>query len=228
LDIQDNIKLSFQKARESISQLNLRISALEEEMGSIKSVLDQILHMQTIPTPELPNLKTAENPKFGGLEPQNPKIQESSIGNEGVPLRQTFDKLSTNFRQTDRQQTDQIPPLEELQELKRELETRFLSLTEAQFKVFMAIYHLEEQSGSPVCYSDISKYLLISQSAVRDYISDLILRNIPLTKHKSPNRKIYLSIKKEFKNLKILENLLSLREKDASQAQIVSNLRQYF
>lgn len=191
-------------------------------------MLNQSLQLQGNVSNNPNTPKKSETQEFNFLEPPKPKIPESSIGNEGVPLRHSDDTAPTKRRQTDTPTTPQIEGYDDVQMLKKELNSRFLSLTEAQFRVFMSIYQLEEEKGNPVTYADVAKHLMISQSSVRDYISDLILRNIPLTKYKSPNRKIYLSIKKEFRNLKILENLLALREKDHSQTQLTGHLRQYF
>ena len=228
MDFENNIKISFQKAKESISLLDSRISVVEKDLNEIKLALEKLLRMQENQNNKLDTPKNPENPEFNVLEPPRPQINKSSIGNEGVPLRHSADKETTKRRQTDTSSTDKIEGLNDVQTLKKELNSRFLSLTEAQFKVFMAIYHLEEENGNPVTYAEVAKHIMISQSSIRDYVSDLILRNIPLTKHKSPNRKVYLSIKKEFRNLKILENLLALREKDYSQTQLTGHLRQYF
>ncbi len=221
MSFENNIKISFQKVKESILALDKRISVVESNINLIKTMLEQISN--------LPNAhKIAKTPEFNVLEAPKPQIQKSSTGNKGVPLRHSDDTAPTKRRQTDTPTTPNMEEYNDIKSLKRELNSRFLSLTEAQFKVFMTIYQLEEEKDNPVTYAEVAKRIMISQSSVRDYVSDLILRNIPLTKHKSPNRKIYLSIKKEFRNLKILENLLALREKDHSQTQLTGHLRQYF
>ena len=227
MDFQSKIKVSFQKVKESISTLDSRISGLESEIKEIKVLLEQALHLQQVPEPNTEPSKTPKTPEFGGFEPPKPQIQESSIGNEGVLRRQSADSLPTKRRQTDTAPTDNLKDYYDVQTLKKDLESRFLSLTEAQFKVFMAIYRLEDELKTSVTYADLAKELLISQSAVRDYISDLVLRKIPLTKATSPNRKVYLTIKQEFRTLKMLENLLALRAKDHSQTQLTGHLRHY-
>ncbi|MBT3691223.1 hypothetical protein HOG16_03210 [Candidatus Woesearchaeota archaeon] len=220
MGFEDNIRISFQRAKSEISALNMRIDRLESSLDEIKNTLNQLLN-------DKKQHKIPKTKEFNVLEPPKPKTQESSIGNEGVPLRHCDDKLPTDRQTTDRQQTDKIENLNDIQQLKQSLNSRFLSLTEAQFKVFMVIYRLEEELNNPVTYAEVAKELMISQSSIRDYVSDLLLRKIPLTKQKSPNRKVYLSIKKEFRNLKMLENLLALREKDYSQTQLTGHLRQY-
>ncbi len=220
MGFEDNIRISFQRAKSEITALNLRIDGLESSLNDIKNTLNQLLIDKN-------HQKTPQTPEFNVLEPPKPQIQESSIGNEGVPLRHCADTLPTDRQTTDRQQTDKIENFNDVQQLKKDLNSRFLSLTEAQFKVFMVVYRLEEELNNAVTYAEVAKELMISQSAVRDYVSDLLLRKIPLTKLKSPNRKVYLSIKKEFRNLKMLENLLALREKDYSQTQLTGHLRQY-
>jgi hypothetical protein len=227
LDFQSKVKLSFQKVRESISSLDSRISGLEHELKEVKTLLERALHLQNVPQPKTENPKMPEIPEFEGLEPPKADSAKSSIGNEGVLRRQPADSLPTKRRQTDTAPTDDLKDYYDVQTLKKDLESRFLSLTEAQFKVFMAIYRLEDEMKTSVTYADLAKELLISQSAIRDYISDLVLRKIPLTKTTSPNRKVYLSIKQEFRTLKMLENLLALRAKDHSQTQLTGHLRHY-
>jgi DNA-binding MarR family transcriptional regulator len=227
MDFQSKVRTSFQKVKESISELDLRISGLESEIKEIKVLLEQSLHLQKVPEPQPIMSKTPETPKLGVSEPPKPQIQESSTGNGGVLRRQPADNLPTKRRQTDTAPTEGLKDYYDVQTLKKDLESRFLSLTEAQFKVFMAIYRLEEELKAPVTYAELAKELLISQSAVRDYISDLVLRKIPLTKATSPNRKVYLTIKKEFRTLKMLENLLALRAKDHSQTRLTGHLRHY-
>ena len=227
MDFVENIRTSFTKVKESISALETRLETLENRFSEVQSRLDQLLKLQNNEDTAIDIPKKAKNAEFDVLRPPKPQITKSSTGNEGVPLRHCDDTATTDRHSTDTRQTNKISDYNDIQNLKKELNSRFLSLTEAQFRVFIAIYRLEEELDSSITYADVAKHLMISQSSVRDYVSDLILRKIPLTKEKSPNRKIYLSITKEFRNLKMLENLLALREKDYSQTQLTGHLRQF-
>ena len=235
MDILDKIRLSFKRIKIDILSLNSQIQALEGQMNEINSKLDQLLLINT--APEYP--KKPKMVEFEGLGAQNTKIHKSSTGNEGVLRRQRDDKETTkrrqrddnptlNLRQSDTKSIEKLDNFYDIKTYKKELESRFLSLTDAQFNVFMAIYRIEEQTKTAVTYAEIASELTLSQSSIRDYVSDLILRKVPLTKHSSPNRKVYLSITNEFKNLNMLENLYNLREKDHSQTKLSGQLRNFF
>ena len=155
-------------------------------------------------------------------------MKGSSADKETTKRRQRDDNPTLNLRQSDTKSIEKLDNFYDIKTYKKELESRFLSLTDAQFNVFMAIYRIEEQTKTAVTYAEIASELTLSQSSIRDYVSDLILRKVPLTKHSSPNRKVYLSITNEFKNLNMLENLYNLREKDHSQTKLSGQLRNFF
>jgi len=229
-----SIKGSFKRIKEEINNSNAKITSLEDQIRKINYKLDTLLEQKN------KNLskKSLDFSKFEGLEAPNVQINKSSTGNEGVLRRQSDDKETTIRRQRDDNQTiksrqydnktiKKLDNFYDIKTYKKELESRFLSLTDAQFRVFMAIYRIEERSNNSVTYAEIASELTLSQSSIRDYVSDLLLRKIPLTKHSSPNRKVFLSVQKEFKNLNILENLHALREKDLSQTRLSGQLHNF-
>jgi len=87
---------------------------------------------------------------------------------------------------------------------------------------------LEEELNRAVSYDEISNVLKITRASARGYISDLILKKIPITKQTSSKRKVFLSIDPALRNLKMLENLLTLKERDRSRNFSNQNLGHFF
>ena len=94
--------------------------------------------------------------------------------------------------------------------------------------MYLSIYRLEEELNRPVRYIEVSQDLKISTGTVRTHIINLFAKKIPLQKHIFQGNKVQVSIEPEFKNLKLLENLLSLREKIMYSESKDTNLRRNF
>lgn len=97
-----------------------------------------------------------------------------------------------------------------ISDIKRDLEVKFRGLTDREFSVFMAVYQLEEQLPD-VNYSDVSKLLNISEMTVRGYVNSLLIKKIPLEKRRMYNKKVFLAISHEFRELNLASFLLTLR-----------------
>lgn len=74
--------------------------------------------------------------------------------------------------------------------------------------VFLAIYTLEEETGS-LTYGDIAKKLGISEHLAGSYVTCLIEKGVPILK-RYINSKPYLRLDPEFKTLQTKENILQL------------------
>ena len=201
---QEGIRTAFLKVKEDIRHL-------EEELKSQKEVL--LAQQKVI---------EALNNQIGNLlkpiwesEPKKDHSNKSSIGNEGVlsTVTVTATPLPTLFRQPfDSHYTDDP--------ITQDIKNKFRLLTEREFAVFMAIYQLEEEFNSPITYADIAKKLSLSRSSVRDHIGELLLKNAPLIKTVSSDRKVSLSIKKDFRDLNIASKLLTFRSSALGQKQL--------
>jgi len=194
LDFESKLKNSFTKVKDHMNKIEQQLNNQNSTMNNQKDDISTIkLQIKTI-IKELRELKD--------------KISLFTIsnGNKGV------------FRQTDNRQTTDTRQINtNISTLKSEFEQKILSLTEKEFAVFMAIYHLEEELHSPVTYPDIAKHLKLSQSSVRDHTSELLLKGLPLIKNKINNRKVSLSIDRSFKDLNLASKLLSFRQFDTKQ-----------
>jgi len=226
---EDILKKAFSKVKEDMKVMDSRLAALESQVNIILTRLDQ----KTAPGP-------LNSTVIGQYKPQNPQIQQSSSGNVGVqsinhstinqsindqsPVKQEMDQytpqISKNYdeipkpnhslsTQSLNTQTTNIHSLN-LQSLKKELESRFNTLTNQEFLIFLTIYQLEEDLRRSVTYSDLSTKLGLTSGCIRGYISALIRKNLPIIKSKINNRTLTLSINPEFRDLNLKEKLTNL------------------
>jgi len=137
---------------------------------------------------------------FPAFPSKNPTEKQISTGNEGVP--------------TDRQQTDNHYANLDLKmvvaQLKEELRRKFSSLTKQEFKVFSAIYTLEEQGK--VTYSNLASMLKLTESSIRDYVMRLERKGIPIVKVRINNKIVVLHVREELRKLASLDALVKLRD----------------
>jgi len=231
---QDKIKEAFQRAKQDIEDLKNAFYYANEDIREIKRTLQHIISQQTLqqtPQPTIQPIPTQEIPHKALKEPLN----MASTGNDGVPTNQPTNRqtnqhpfISHGNSQSETQKSpiltkttqknDRISHLEQvsnilstLDDIKKELRTKFKRLTSQEIAIFSAIYQLEEQ-GFIVDYSLISEKLGLSEISIRDYIHKLIKKDIPIQKFRESNRKISLSISQNLKKIASLNTILALRE----------------
>ncbi len=139
---------------------------------------------------------------------QTVKQSDTSTGNEGVKVRLNINEPSQNSKIDRLEQVSQV--LSSLDDIKKELRSKFKKLTNQEMAVFTAIYQLEEQ-GFSVDYSLISEKLEISESSARDYVQRLLKKQIPLKKTKENNKKVILNVSENLRKLTSLDTILQLR-----------------
>lgn len=227
----DPIKEAFSKAKQDISELKYQFSQIIYDINEIKDVLNILLNNQeSIPTDkqtdnnenstyshQIQTEDTLVSPNPTDNIPLQAPITPNntfSIGNGGVPTDRQTDK------QTNRQthisnkieQIDQVSRLlDSLDTIKKDIRSRFKHLTKQEMLVFSTIYQLEEE-GFIVDYPLIAKKLALSESSIRDYSQRIIKKGIPIQKDKENNKKITLSISKDFKKIASLQTIIALRE----------------
>jgi len=189
--IKNKLKSAFSKIKEDINKINKDNTTNKDELSKLKEELQEIKQL-------ILNLNEKKD-----LKPKSSDIK-SSIGNEGV-LRRYYDATTTLS------QPDTLP------EMKEDLTNRFRSLTKQQFVVFSTIYTLEEDLKRAVTHQDIAKAAKLSQSAVRQYVSELLTKGIPLIKQKSANNQVFLSVPQEVRSLTLYEKLLKFYNFDSAQ-----------
>ena len=226
----DPIKEAFTRAKSDIQSLKNQFSSIMDDIQDIKRTLtslsSQQTNKQTIQQTNQHINKTESQQEDELYEPPTedwpykrlkPHVYKISTGNGGVPTdRQTnqqTDRQTHNKGKIDKiaaiDKVSQI--LESLDSMKKELRSKFKHLTNQEMLVFSTIYQLEEE-GFSVDYPIISQKLSLTESSIRDYVLKLTKKGIPINKIKENNKKIYLKISPEFKQLASLDTILSLRE----------------
>ncbi len=178
--------------------------------------------------------QTSQNPAQNPIYNRDISPKSSfSIGNEGVPAdrQQTVSRHileenpavssqpsltaspSTNIpRFDDKEKEINLNSLSSiLEDLKKELKQKFKNLTNQELLIFSLIYTLNEELGE-VSYKDISLRANLTESSVRDYISRLEHKGIPLIKERKNNKMIILKIPDELKHISTLDNLTKLNK----------------
>ncbi|MBI2106792.1 hypothetical protein HYT57_02300 [Candidatus Woesearchaeota archaeon] len=156
------------------------------------------------------------------LQKEDKKALEIKINDLLNSLSEIKDKLTFFYKNSSgnngvndnhQQSSTIINHNQSLETVKKEFESLFRGLTDREFSVFMAIYHLEDEFGQgSVRYQDISKTLKLTEISIRNYVNSMINKGIPIDKTRQYNKKVSLSIKKELKELNLASKLLKLRQ----------------
>lgn len=211
------LQMAFQKIREEMLFLSQEMLALKQEISQIKRQLDSVLYQGTSPTQiQHPAHNPAHNIINYSLNKQN---FHSSTGNDGVPADKQTDSQQTVNRQLNTlkrtfEATNELPkkPLETseitsiLGSLKQDLGEKFKKLTKQEFLIFSVLYTLEEELKN-VTYRDLAQKTGLTESSIRDYITRLERKGIPIHKEKINNKVILLRIPREFKEITSLSSL---------------------
>lgn len=201
----DTIKEAFMRVKEDIKRLEHELEETKKANSEQKKLISNL-------NEKLGILLASDRT----LDLKIPDLEESSTGNKGVLSTSTVSTVtaSTTFRQSLDSSFDNP--------IAADIKKKFSTLTEREFAVFVAIYQLEEEIEGAVTYADIARKLSLSRSSVRDHVGELILKNSPIVKLAAGDRKVSLSIKKDFRDLNLLSQILSFRENLHNQKQITS------
>ena len=189
---------STQENKQDNTVLKQEIESLRQELASLKAVLSGFSNI-------LSTQKT-ENPT-DGLSTA-PFLSLFSIGNKGVQTDQQTDNLTT--KETALSVLPNQDMLSLVESLKSDLKIKFRNLTKQEFKVFSAIYVLEEQGQ--VDYRSLASYLGLSEGSIRDYIMKMERKEIPVVKVRINNKKVVLTVRQELKQIVSLDTLMKVRE----------------
>lgn len=179
--------------KKEIESLKGEISSIKEMISGISSSFSSILATNQQKNPTSPASSTPNTPLF-------------STGNRGVPTDQQTDTQTAEARKEAANQ-DMLAMMESI---KSELKIKFRNLSKQEFKVFSAVYILEEQGG--VDYRNLAAYLGLTESSIRDYVMKLQNKGIPVVKTKINNKKILLAVRQELRQIASLDALMQIRE----------------
>jgi len=88
-------------------------------------------------------------------------------------------------------------------------------LTTREKEVFLALYTMAEEKG-PITYKTIARRIGLTEFMVREYITNLIEKGIPVIK-KYVNQEVYLDIDQKFRHMQAKENLVDINESMAKR-----------
>ncbi len=89
----------------------------------------------------------------------------------------------------------------------------FLTIKEKE--VFLALYTMAEEKG-PITYKAISRRIGLTEFMVREYVTNLIEKGIPVIK-KYVNHEVHLDIDRKFRHMQAKENLVDINESMAKR-----------
>ncbi len=208
----DPIKEAFTKVREDIDLLKKEINNNKKEISSQKELLESI------------NKKLEEFLDFSKEINNKIAFFNVSSGNNGVGNNQQQSTTINNNRQQQAIKPSNVKhSSDDLKDIKLDqtLTFRFKSLSDREFSVFLAIYELEQEIGE-VGFTELANKLKIFESTVRTVVYTLISKEIPIIKDRFFHKKVSLSIQKDFKNPKIMRELINLRENKGKQTTLLS------
>ena len=232
--IDKKVKEAFSKIKEDIDSLKQELYEMKHEINKISHTFNAFLQVR-VPK-NVPNFrhsfikrdfgtyhsnKSHKTQYSNELKPKTPV----SIGNEGVSaLRQQIGNTSAHARNEIRKEIQEArTKIQEMQEpetskvlqdnvevLKKALKGIFKTLTKQEFYVFSLVYQLEDELKRPVTYKDLALRTNLTPNSLRDYISKLIIKKVPIIKEKINNKQILLKIAPELRNIETLDNLLKI------------------
>ncbi|QQG39161.1 MAG: HTH domain-containing protein [Candidatus Woesearchaeota archaeon] len=210
-----NVKLAFSKVKEDINNLesiNLNnlylLKELDLKLQDLTKKIDKIIETQ----------EKEQKEGFLYFSTSNKGVQSYKQTNkQTVKQLNNQSKINENSLKIDEEPLVFIK--KGLEIIQKDVQNMFKTLTNQEFKVFLAIYQLEEEIGS-LTFAVLAQKLGLSQQSIRNYISSLLQKKAPITKEKINNKVVILKIKPEFKNLEMLQDLLKLKEFPDSQTRL--------
>jgi hypothetical protein len=205
---QEKVKNAFSRIKEENLIVKRDIESLKDDISIIKVEISSINHKIAEIMDIL--LKIADKKGF----PQ----EEISTGNEGV--FRPFDAHSTPIRRPfddQKGENDNNLSIKNIEKLKDVIDDQYRLLTNKEFLVFTALYHLQEELNTAVTYPQIAERLKVSPSSIKFHINSLILKRVPITKVKSGNGNMMVSIPDKFRSLKMLGKIDKIRRFDFNQ-----------
>jgi len=224
--IDKRIRDAFSRIKQEMNELKQEISFVKQEISHLSSLIESILSAE-VPR-NVPNFRQRFIKQDFGTSEQQETIKtqnmteisptkQVSIGNRGVSaLRQQIGNDSAHLGKEEVEELKRPDTSKQLQEnverLKQVLKKTFKKLTKQEFYVFSLLYQLEDEFKRPVTYTDLASRTNLTPNSLRDYISKLIAKKVPIIKEKLNNRQILLKIAPELRNIETLENLMRIVE----------------
>lgn len=236
------LKESFAKIKEDMLFLSNEILDLKEELNEIKQILREINpNRQSAKIQQIQHTSSTNSPIYAGIKPYFkisngndgvPADSQQTVSRQPAQLKRTSsinrqfleetgilreirgkieDKNQAQISQTKERELTRLSKI--VSNLKEELKDKFKRLSKQEFSIFSALYSLEEQSKE-ISYKDLAISTGLTESSIRDYISRLIHKGIPIIKEKVNNKTILLRISPELRNLTTLDILSRINSRE--------------
>ncbi|MBS3073789.1 hypothetical protein J4465_03285 [Candidatus Pacearchaeota archaeon] len=230
------LRESFEKIKEDMLFLSREILDLKEELIKISQTLSEInVNKDSTKNQQIQHISSTNSKVYGGIKPYFreskgndgvPADSQQTVSTYPAQLKRTFnmggqtiDKTrilqkiqeeimgEKNKEEIESKNNMELKQLSDLvSNLKKELKDKFKGLSKQEFSIFSALYSLEEQSKE-ISYKDLAISTGLTESSIRDYISRLIHKGIPIIKEKVNNKTVMLRISPELRNISTLDIL---------------------
>lgn len=235
----DPIKEAFDKIKQDMLSMRSEILVLREIVSDLSAKLSEVSPVPANagkkPAIDYPLISTpAHSPAVPAVQyPLQAINNDLSIGNRGVPADKPTDRQTDQqtgpqtgyanlnrgpiqFSNAANSQTDEFEKareiLDSLDNIKREIRLKFKRLTPQEMQVFSTLYSLEEQNLEEITYKILSQRLNLTESSIRDYITKLVFKGIPIVKVRQNNKKITLRVSPDLQRVASLSTITKLRE----------------
>lgn len=231
-DFEEAVKSSFSKVKEHMSALEAdikagkeAISGKNEQFSSVFGKLDDILTRLKVIEDKIASFEssTGNEGVYSNIhsftihsctqqKDKEKPAQESSPAAEVMhePLEENNGVLTTEKPLKElRPKMVKSSELAVISASRQELLEVFSLLSKQELRTFLTIYEVSEEKGN-VSYVDVARRLKLSEGCVRTYISGLMHKKIPLEKVKYNNKTVFLQIPKEFIDLSLKKELISM------------------
>jgi len=187
-----NVSIGNQGVYSNIHSFN-RYSFIQQKQGAKQEVSGQKIDTADDPPESMPAVTN-----------DMPQGQLHYAPEEKYPrlVRETLQDIKPKMIKQER-------PLQAIAASRQELMERFSSLSKQELKTFLTIYDMGDEKGN-ASYSDVAKRLNLSEGCIRTYISGLMRKKIPVEKIKYNNKAVFLHIPKEFRELSLKGELVSI------------------
>ena len=207
------LKQDLENLRKGVVETRERIIDICEIIKKMDAKIEVMASTHKSKTQTVPRYSSTHDLSLEAPKPQNLHI---STGNEGVSTdrqtdRQTHKQTQNELKNEENSFENALEILNSLDGIKKEIRLKFKRLTEQEILIFSTIYQIEEEQGY-ANYKQIAEKLNLTESSVRDYVSRLIQKGIPVEKKKINNKQIQLFISKNLKKITPLSTILQLRD----------------
>jgi hypothetical protein len=222
---EEAVKDSFKKIKSEMRYLASEIFSIKSQIQELYDLISQISILNSpnnagsnqSSTSATDSQQTEENPAQNTYYKQDLSLNyDSSIGNGGVPAdrqqtvsRQIIEEKALEKVPKNADESQNISHL--IDGLKNDLKQKFRSLTKQEFLIFSLIYSLTEEHGE-ANYKELALRSKLTESSVRDYLSRLEHKGIPLIKEKKNNKLVVIRVPKELRDIAALDSLVKLNK----------------